>query len=140
MTPTRAAESRTVRRAALVLVAVCSATACAAGSNAPNPFDDTARQAEAARLQIQIQNLNFSDVRVTAVGTGRRIRVGDVTGKTDKRFTLEWDYNDPISFEIDISGGGRGCTTRRVIVEPGARVWVNVPLEFGFAECTVGRT
>lgn len=136
----RAAKDCRVGRAVFVLLAALAATACAAGSNAPNPFDDTARQAEAARLRIQIQNLNFSDVRITAVGTGRRVRVGDVTGKTDKNFTLEWDYNDPISFEINISGGGRGCTTRRVIVEPGARVWVNVPLEFGIAQCTVGRT
>ena len=101
MTPPRAAESHAVKRAAFVLLAALSTTACTAGSNAPNPFDDTARQAEAARLQIQIQNLNFSDVRVTAVGTGRRVRVGDVTGKTDRTFTLAWDYNDPISFEIN---------------------------------------
>ena len=121
-----------------LLLAVGS-SACAQGANAPNPFDDTARQAEAARLRIQVQNLNFSDVRITAVGTGRRVRLGSVTGKTDRDFTLEWDYVDPIAFEIDLSGGGRGCTTRRVIVEPGARLWVNIPLELGMSECTVGR-
>lgn len=127
------------RRAALVLVSLLGATACGLSNNARNPFDGSLQQEQEDRLRIQVQNMNFNDVTVFAVSSGQRVRVGSVTGKTDQDFRLGWNFADPISFEIDVVGG-RGCQTSPILVDPGARVWVQIPNEVGMSGCRSGRT
>lgn len=125
-------------RAALVLVTLVGASACSSlGNSTPNPFDGAARSGE-NRLRIQVQNMNFNDVTVYAVSAGQRIRLGNVTGKTDENFQIDWNFANPISFQVDVIGG-RGCDTSAIAVDPGARVWVQIPSEVGISGCRSGR-
>jgi hypothetical protein len=118
---------------------VVLAAACAAGSNVQNPFDGSVEQAQADRLRIQVQNLNFNDVTVFAVSSGQRVRLGTVTGKTDGSYTISWNYANPIQFEVDMIGGN-GCATPPIAVDRGARVWLQVPGELSTTPCRSGRT
>jgi hypothetical protein len=118
-------------------LAAASACSSLAGS-ARNPFDGSLEQQQEDRLRIQIQNMNFNDITIYAVSSSQRVRLGNVTGKTDQNFRLEWNFANPISFEIDVLGG-RGCQTSPLPVEPGARVWVQVPNEVGVSGCRAGR-
>ena len=130
--------SSDVLRATLVLVTVAATSACGAlANNTPNPFDGAARSGE-DRLRIQIQNMNFNDVTVYAVSSGQRVRLGTVTGKTDESFQIDWNFANPISFQVDVIGG-RGCDTSAIPVDPGARVWVQIPSEMGISGCRSGR-
>lgn len=127
-------------RRLLALVAILAvAPACGSlAGGAPNPFDGSLEQQQEDRLRIQIQNMNFNDITVYAVSLGQRVRLGNVTGKTDQSFRLEWNFANPISFEIDVVGGS-GCNTMPLPVEPGARVWVQVPNEVSSSGCRSGR-
>jgi hypothetical protein len=125
-------------RATLVLTSILVASACGLSTNARNPFDGSLEQAQEDRLRVQIQNMNFNDVTVFAISSGQRVRVGSVTGKTDGNFRLNWNYADPISFQISVVGG-RNCDTPPIAVDPGARVWVQIPIEIGVAQCRSGR-
>ena len=133
----RSPMTRTLR-AALACVVLFGASGCGLGGNAPNPFDGNVRQASEDRLRIQVQNLNFNDVTVFAISSGQRVRLGNVTGKTDRDFRLRWNYSDPISFRIDVVGGDV-CATQPILVEPGARVWVQIPNQVGATPCASGR-
>jgi len=125
-------------RATLVLTSLMVASSCGLSTNARNPFDGSLRQQQEDRLRIQIQNMNFNDITIFAVSAGQRIRLGSVTGKTDGNFRLDWNYANPISFEIDVVGG-RGCDTPPIAVDPGARIWVQIPNEVGAGQCRSGR-
>lgn len=125
-------------RAALALVALVGASACGAlGNNVPNPFAGGAQAGE-DRLRIQVQNMNFNDATVYAVSAGQRIRLGNVTGKTDESFQIDWNFANPIAFQVDVVGG-RGCDTTAIPVDPGARVWLQIPSEVGRSGCRSGR-
>ncbi len=127
-------------RHVLALAAILAvAPACSSlGGGAHNPFDGSLEQEQEDRLRIQIQNMNFNDITVYAVSLGQRVRLGNVTGKTDQNFRLEWNFANPISFEIDVVGGS-GCNTTPIPVDPGARVWVQVPNAVGTSGCRAGR-
>lgn len=133
----RSAVGSVPKAACMLLLGVVVSTACGAGS-VRNPFDGSLAQAREDRLRVQIQNLNFSDITVYAVSTGQRVRVGNITGKSDGSFRLTWNYANPIHFEISVVGG-RDCATQPLPVEPGARVWVQVPNEIGPTPCSSGR-
>ncbi|MEX2466267.1 MAG: hypothetical protein WD995_05120 [Gemmatimonadota bacterium] len=125
-------------RATLVLASLLVASSCGLSSNARNPFDGSLQQQEEDRLRISVQNMNFNDITVYAISSGQRVRVGSVTGKTDGTFRLPWNYANPISFEINVIGG-RGCDTPPISVDPGARIWVQVPNQVGMGQCRSGR-
>jgi len=125
-------------RSSFALVACVAAAACGVSTNVRNPFDGSLEQAREDRLRIQVQNMNFNDATVYAVSSGQRTRLGNVTGKTDSSFRLEWNYANPISFQIDIVGGGN-CRTQPIPVDAGARIWVQIPNEVGMSQCRSGR-
>lgn len=136
--PKRFVQPAAPLRAVFALVALVGASACGAlGNSVPNPFDGGAQAGE-DRLRIQVQNMNFNDVTVYAVSAGQRIRLGNVTGKTDESFQIDWNFANPIAFQVDVIGG-RGCNTSAIAVDPGARVWVQIPSEMGISGCRSGR-
>ena len=118
----------------LVLVA-CSA--CGAGRTR-NPFDPSSAEGTEDRIRVTVQNLNFNDVTVWAMRSSQRIRVGRVTGKTDRNFTIEWNVALPISFQVDVVAG-RSCGTGLVQVDPNSRVRVTVPSSVGLSPCRAVR-
>ncbi|MDZ7780895.1 MAG: hypothetical protein U5R14_13320 [Gemmatimonadota bacterium] len=134
----RALAPATLFRSSLVLVSLLGVGACGLTTSSHNPFDGSLEQEQEDRLRIQIQNMNFNDVTIYAVSAGQRERLGNVTGKTDRNFRLRWNYANPISFEIDVVGGS-GCDTNPLAVEPGARVWVQIPNQVRSSGCRSGR-
>lgn len=134
----RSTPATTSLKATLALVALVGVSGCGLGTNVRNPFDGSLEQAQEDRLRIQVQNMNFNDITVYAVSSGQRVRLGSVTGKTDQSFRLDWNYAEPITFEVDVLGG-QGCRTIPLSVDPGARVWLQIPTEVGVSECRSGR-
>ena len=104
-------------RSALALVLALGLSACATGQSADSPSFSGAPPED--QIRVEVQNFNFQDATIWAiVQSGRRIRLGMVTGKTDSVFTLDWDFSLPLRMEIDLVAGGR-CMTERLDVDPG---------------------
>jgi len=132
--------SPTIRRAPRVLLAALLASSmsgCFGRSEARNPFAGSTRGQE--RIRIRVENQNFNDATIHAVRGGERVRLGEVTGKSDKDFTLRWSFSVPLEFEIHLVGGG-SCSVRPMHVDPGDRVWVRIPTELYASLCISGKT
>ena len=113
-------------------------TACLGRGGTPNdPFNG--RRAEGpGRLQVEVQNLNFNDLTVFAIRQGQQIRLGDVTGKSNREFAIDWDFAVPVQFRIDIVGG-RSCRIREINADPGSSILLHVPANVGLSECRGAR-
>ncbi len=100
----------------------------------PNPFARARGGDGDEHVQITVQNHNYLDATVHAVRGGERLRLGEVTGKSEKSFTLQWRLSLPVEFQIHLIGDG-GCTVQAMSVEPGDRVWVRIPVEISGTLC-----
>ena len=121
-------------RAMLVLLAALTAASCSGNvGRTSDPFTAGTR-AGTGQIQVQIQNLNFNDANVYAIRQGQRIRLGTVTGKSDKDFTMDWSFALPLRFEIQLIGG-QSCRVREIMVDPGDALWVRVPSELSITPC-----
>lgn len=119
---------------------MATVSGCATRNQFPNPFDGSSAAATGAEdpIRVDVQNLNFNDVTVWAMRQGQRVRLGQVTGKTDETFRINWNLAIPISFVVDVTGG-RSCQTGSIGVDPDAVVWVSVPANVGAQPCYAGR-
>ena len=108
--------------AAVLTFALLFSSACAA-TQAGNPFDAPA-QGEST-IRIEVQNLNFADATLFARRGSERIRMGVVTGKTDRTFDIPWTISYPLQVEINLLAGDR-CITRPRSVEPGEVVLLQI--------------
>lgn len=97
----------------LVFGALPFAAACGGIDPATDPFNPSAGE-----VVIEVQNQNFLDATIYAIAPGVRRRLGTVTGKSDQRFRLDWDYSRPLQINIDLLAGG-ACRTRELLVNPG---------------------
>ena len=93
------------------------------GGDDDNPFA-RARRGQ-AQITIHVRNLNFSEARLTALGGGRRVRLGTVGGSGDETFRLEWNFTDRLAIEIDLVPGS-SCTTRSMYVSPGDEIELQI--------------
>jgi hypothetical protein len=114
--------------AAAILVAF---TGCA--GQARNPFSNEPDPRE-GQVRVSVDNQNFGDATVHALRGGERIRLGEVTGKTEKDFTVRWTVSFAMEFEIRLVGGG-SCGIRGFAVDPGDRVHVTIPTEISPNSC-----
>lgn len=122
----------------MLLGALLGASGCLGGmGRSPDPFTGGAN-AGTGRLTVEVQNLNFNDLAIFAVRSGEQIRLGRVTGKSDARFTTEWNFAHPVRFRVDIVGG-ETCATRELTVDPGGRVFVQIPANIGMSPCLASR-
>lgn len=103
-----------------------------------DPFARGGSGGASEAVRIEVQNLNFNDVTVFALRSGQQVRLGRVTGKSDQAFTISWNFAIPISFRVDIVGG-QSCRTPSIGVDPGSRVWVQIPSDAGLSNCRSGR-
>lgn len=106
---------------ALLLLAL-TGTACATSTRG-SPFGSGPRGERTIR--IEVRNLNFADATLHALRGAERVRLGIVTGKTDRAFDLEWTLSLPLQIQIDLLAGER-CTTRALNVEPGEVVVLQI--------------
>lgn len=128
---------RTLHTAALALVAL-SLPACGKGM-AANPFAPAGSRGNDGQVRVLVENHNFGDATIHALRGGERFRLGEVTGKSEKSFTVRWNFTLPMEFEVHLTGGG-GCRVRAMTVDPGDRVWVRIPTEVSMSPCYSGKT
>lgn len=121
-----------------VLLLVLGLTACAK-SQALNPFAGPGGGRGDSSIRVRVENQNFGDATIHAIRGGERIRLGQVTGKSEKDFTMRWNFSLPLQFEVNIVGG-QGCGVRPLSVDPGDRVWVRIPTQIGASPCYAGKS
>lgn len=100
--------------AALVLIAGCAAPGRAVQRAEPL----TVEPAPEETVRLNVQNDDFSDARLFAVGIGSRRPLGVVAGKEVAVVDVPWDFSQPLRVEIDMLAGPK-CTTRTVQADPG---------------------
>lgn len=117
------------------LLAVLALAGCS-GGRALNPFTDEGGAGGGGRgsVSVEVQNLNFNDATLYAVRNSQRTRIGRVTGKTDGRFQLQWDFSVPLQVLVDFVAG-QGCRTAPLLVDPGDRLRVQIPSTVGGTSC-----
>jgi hypothetical protein len=125
-------------RASAVLALALGLAACAK-PQAKNPFAAPGTGRGEGSIRVRIENQNFGDATIHAIRGGERIRLGQVTGKSEKDFTMRWTFSLPLEFEVHIIGG-QGCGVRPLSVDPGDRVWVRIPTQIGASPCYAGKT
>ena len=121
------------------LVAALALLVGAAGcgtTRALNPFAPPS--ASETQIRVTIENQNFGDATIHALRGGERIRLGQVTGKSEQNFNVRWNFSLPMEFEIHIVGG-QGCRVRPIPVDPGDRIWVRIPTELSLQACYSGK-
>ena len=79
---------------AAAALAAFAATSCSK-QTAPSPFTGGAAGREAREIRIEVVNNNFADMTIYVMDSGTNFRVGDVTGKTTARFTLDPNQISP---------------------------------------------
>lgn len=127
-------------RLAAAAALVLTLAACGSGAGrALNPFAPEGSRRNDGRVRVLIENQNFGDATVHALRGGERIRLGDVTGKSERSFTVRWNFSLPMEFEIHIVGG-QGCRVRAMPVDPGDSVWVRIPTQVGMSACYSGKS
>jgi len=124
--------SRALRLVCAALFAL-ALTGCSR-AEAWNPFARGGRRGGDERVQVLVQNFNFNDATVHAVHGSERMRLGMVTGKTEKTFTVRWRFTLPMEFQIHLIGG-LDCWVQPMSVDPGDRVWVRIPPELSATPC-----
>lgn len=124
------------RRLAVAAFLVLLGTGCGSVSRVRNPFAGGGGEEE--QIRVRVENQNFNDATVHALRGGERIRLGEVTGKSDKSFTVRWNFSVPVEFEIHLVGGG-SCVVRSFPVDPGDRIWVRIPTELYASICQAGK-
>ena len=79
---------------ATAALAAFAAVSCAK-QTAPSPFTTGAASREARAIRIEVVNNNFADMTIYVMDSGTNFRLGDVTGKTTGRFTLDPNQVSP---------------------------------------------
>ena len=90
----------------LALLLTVTVTAACGGKQAAG---DAVLQGGAPELTLVVQNFNFNDATVYAVGAGRREQLGRVPGNGEERFTFRWTSPD-IRVVVDFLSGGEQTT------------------------------
>lgn len=109
----------------VALITALLAAGCG-GRGASNPFE--AGPNGARTIRIQFRNFNFADVTVFALRGSERVRLGIVTGKSDRNFDVEWTVVLPLQVQYNVLAGVR-CATPPMTVEPGETVYVQVEVD-----------
>ena len=130
----------TLLRLVAAAVLALSAGGCALGrGTVRNPFAPAGSRGDDGRVQVLVDNQNFGDATIHAYRGSERFRLGQVTGKSEKSFTVRWSFSLPMEFDIHLVGGG-DCRVRAMPVDPGDRVWVRIPSQIGMSPCYSGKS
>ena len=129
---------RSLLRVAILALVLGGLQACAK-PQADNPFAAPGTGRGEGSIRVRVENQNFGDAVVYAVRGGERVRLGDVTGKSDRNFTMRWNFSLPLEFEVNIIGS-RGCRVRPMSVSPGDQVWMRIPTQIDSSPCYSGKS
>lgn len=123
-------------RIALVGSLLLSAAGCVRGlGQSRSPFTGEDGPGE---VRVRVENQNFNDATVHVRRGGERLRLGSVTGKSERNFSVRWDFTLDIQFEVALIGGG-SCATRPMSVAAGEDIFLHVPTNIYALQCQVGK-
>ena len=117
---------RTLTSLALLIVIAACATPGRVVERG-TPFSDA--PLDENRIRVHVQNDNFSDARLYAIGRGLRKHLGVVTGKQLAVMDIPWDFSEPLRIEIDLLAGPK-CTTRTINADPGDEIDLRIQSTF----------
>ena len=126
------------RLLAMALFALAPAGCIKSAARVNNPFAPAGSREREGSIQVRVENLNFGDATIHALRGGERIRLGEVTGKSEKSFTVRWSFSVPLEFQVDLVGGG-ACGIQPMTVDPGDKIWLRIPTEVGTSPCYAGK-
>lgn len=130
--------NRCVVRTLTVVCIALGATACySANGRRRNPFG--APGSSDGSVRVRVENLNFSDATIHALRGGERVRLGQVTGKSESNFRIRWNFSLPMQLEVDLVGGS-GCQIRPITVDPGDKVFLHIPIQIGSTPCYASKS
>jgi len=131
--------SRTSYRLVVMVMLALAPAGCIKSTSGTNPFAARGSRGRNGSIQVRVENLNFGDATVHALRGGERIRLGQVTGKSEQSFTIRWNFSVPLEFQVDLVGGG-ACGIRPMTVDPGDKVWVRIPTRIDASPCYAGKS
>lgn len=116
--------------ATIVTLLSTTSAGCASGAGitADDPYTLASDQ-RPSRVRLVVRNLNFSDVRLFAHSPTGRVSIGQVGGKQDAEFELDWPTSAYMRVEINMVAGPR-CTTQEMQVDPGDILELQVAVVF----------
>lgn len=129
--------SRTHHRLMATTMVALAATGCVKLTGR-DPFEAPATRQGGGQIEVRVENLNFGDATIHALRGGERIRLGRVTGKSERRFELSWGFSVSLRFEVDLVGG-ESCGVPPLTVDPGDSIWLRIPIEIGTSRCDSGK-
>ncbi len=115
----------------LLALSLAIAAILATGCRSPDRDFGVRHQADRP-IQVQVQNHNFLDVTVYARGGSRNVRLGNVTGKSSGRLTIDPRAINIVSglqLLVDPIGSRRVFLSEAVYPGPGAVVVLQVGAE-----------
>lgn len=131
--------SRFFVRLVTLALTVSAPVACyQRGAKQRNPFAAPGSERGKESIRVRVENQNFNDATIHAIRGGERIRLGQVTGKTESTFTLPWTFSLPLQFQVHLNGGA-DCNVRAISVDPGDEIWVRIPIEVDMSPCYAGK-
>lgn len=113
---------------AAAALAVLLASSCGR-QTAPSPFPAGGGGREAREIRIEVVNDNFADMTIYVMGNGTSFRLGDVTGKTTGRFTMDPNQISPsagLRLLADPIGSRDAFLSDPVIPGPGSTVVLTI--------------
>ncbi|HIF20630.1 MAG TPA: hypothetical protein EYQ27_01690 [Gemmatimonadetes bacterium] len=119
-------DSRLMRRAICTLALAVTLTSCAQQSRQlESPFNGPREEADQA-VRLTVENNDFRDATIYMYWNGMKSRVGRVTGKTSKTFTVEW-RSEEAQLGANFLGRG-GFRTETIGVDPGDHLNLVIPI------------
>ncbi|MEE2847982.1 MAG: hypothetical protein VX956_16065 [Gemmatimonadota bacterium] len=108
-----------MRKTLISIAALVIITACASSGRAVERGQPFTRDAVAeGTIRVHVQNDNFMDARLYAIGSSSRQHLGIVVGKQQAVLEIPWDFSKPLRIEIDLLAGPK-CTTDTIEADPG---------------------
>lgn len=109
------------------LLFVLTLAGCAsAGQNGP----EGPEVGETQEASLRVENQSTSDMRIYAVVSGQRIRLGSVSGLQTQTLTIPRHVvggGRDLAFEADPLAGQQTATSFRIFVSPGQEVVIRIP-------------
>jgi len=110
---------RVSQRGPLMVLALVGVSACLmAGTEVAKGTHAFTSPDRPQQVRLLVQNMNFNDARLFALATNGRMPIGQVNGKQDRAFELDWPLSSSMRIEIDMVAGPK-CTTSEMQVDPG---------------------
>lgn len=103
------------------LVFLVGIQACGGGAS-PSPFGGDGRRGV---VEVRVDNISFNDATVFLVTPRRRQRLGVVQGKSNGRFTLEWEGLQPVQIAVDLLAA-QGFVGPSMTIAPGEIIDVQI--------------